>query len=269
VAQDLDAGFLLIEDFGDLSFTRLAERGDDLIPLYRLAVDALLELRKHPPQETLRAGTIAHILPPFDKDALSIETELLPDWLLPAATGRPTSDATRAEFTALWSEQLDWLLAQPSGWVLRDFHSPNLILRPDQQGLARLGIIDFQDAMRGDPAYDLASLLQDARQDLPAGLEEELLGYYCDAAQAHDAGFDRATFLRAYHLLSVQRATKLLGLFVRLARRDGKSGYLKHMPRIARYLRDNLQDPHLAALKSWYDREMPGDLTPFTAGLKI
>jgi aminoglycoside/choline kinase family phosphotransferase len=218
LAQDLDAGFLLIEDFGDLSFTGLAERGDDLFPLYRLAVDALLELRKHPPQETLRAGAVAHVLPPFDTDALSIETELLPDWLLPAATGRPASDETRAEFAALWGDQFDWLLDQPSAWVLRDFHSPNLMLRPDRDGLARLGIIDFQDAMRGHPAYDLVSLLQDARLDLPPGLETELLSYYCDTALARDPGFDRAAFLRAYHLLGAQRATKLLGLFIRLAK---------------------------------------------------
>lgn len=265
LAEDLDNGFLLVEDFGDLSFTRLGEQGEDLFPLYRLAIDALLELRKHPPQETLRAGTVAHVLPPFDKDALAIETELLPEWLLPAATGRPTRDETRAEFAALWGDQFDWLLDQPSAWVLRDFHSPNLILRPDQQGLARLGIIDFQDAMRGHPAYDLVSLLQDARLDLPPGLEAELLSHYCDTAEARETGFDRAAFLRAYRLLGAQRATKLFGLFVRLARRDGKLTYLKHMPRVARYLRDNLRDPHLAALKSWYDREVPGDLSPLTA----
>ncbi|HKJ62631.1 MAG TPA: tRNA (adenosine(37)-N6)-threonylcarbamoyltransferase complex ATPase subunit type 1 TsaE, partial [Hyphomicrobiales bacterium] len=257
LAEDLGAGFLLIEDFGDLTFTCLAERGEDLFPLYRLAVDALLALRKHPPREVLHAGIIAHVLPPYDKDALTIETELLTDWLLPAATGTPPSRETRDAFAALWSDQFDWLLTQPSAWVLRDFHSPNLILRPDREGLDRLGIIDFQDAMRGHAAYDLVSLLQDARLDLPEGLEAELLGYYCDVAGAQEEDFDRAAFLRAYRLLGAQRATKILGLFARLARRDGKYGYLKHMPRIARYLRDNLQDPHLAALKSWYDREVP------------
>lgn len=266
LAEDLDHGFLLIEDFGDLTFSRLAERGDDLRPLYRLAVDALLELRKHPPQETISTGTVEHTLPSYDKDALAMETELLIDWLLSAVTGALPENETRDEFTALWSEQFDWLLAEPAGWVLRDFHSPNLILRPDRQGLHRLGIIDFQDAMRGHAAYDLVSLLQDARLDLPAGLEGELLSHYCETASSQETGFGRAEFLRAYRLLGAQRATKIFGLFARLAKRDGKYGYLKHMPRIARYLRDNLQDPHLAALKSWYDREVPGDLTPLTTG---
>lgn len=268
LAEDLDAGFLLIEDFGDLTFTRLAERGDDLRPLYRLGVEALLELRKHPPQEIIRTGTVEHILPPYDIGALAIETELLTDWLLPAATGTSPAKETREEFAALWSKQFDWLRAEPAGWVLRDFHSPNLILRPDKQGLARLGIIDFQDAMRGHAAYDLVSLLQDARLDLPLGLDDELLSHYCDIAGRQETGFDRAAFLRAYRLLGAQRATKILGIFARLAKRDGKYGYLKHLPRMARYLRDNLQDPHLASLKSWYDREVPGDLTPLTAGIK-
>ncbi|MBX2806110.1 MAG: tRNA (adenosine(37)-N6)-threonylcarbamoyltransferase complex ATPase subunit type 1 TsaE [Hyphomicrobiales bacterium] len=264
VAQDPDAGFLLIEDFGDLTFTRLAERGEDLLPLYHLAVGALLALRKHPPKDILRAEGTEHVLPPYDRDALEIETELVLDWLLPAATGAKSADETRRAFAKLWRDQFDWLLAQPAGWVLRDFHSPNLILRPDREGLARLGIIDFQDAMRGHAAYDLVSLLQDARLDLPSGLEGELLGYYCDAAAAQEASFDRAAFIRAYRLLGAQRASKILGLFARLARRDGKYGYLKHIPRIARYLRDNLQAPDLAALKIWYDREVPGDLTQLT-----
>ncbi len=172
---DMTFGLLLLEDFGDLTFTRLAGEGADLAPLYRTAVDALLILRGRAPEPVLSSGGATHILPDYDHEALGIETELVPDWLLPALSGHETPSELRTEFSALWAEQFDWLVKQPTGWVLRDFHSPNLIWRPERQGLARLGIIDFQDALRGHPAYDLVSLLQDARLDLPAGLEAELL----------------------------------------------------------------------------------------------
>jgi tRNA threonylcarbamoyl adenosine modification protein YjeE len=264
-AQDCEAGLLLLEDFGDLTFTGLAAAGAQLAPLYRLAVDALLMLRKHPPARVLAYDGVTHSLPDYDREALSIETELVPDWLLPALNSAGTPVASREEFAMLWNEQFDWLFTQPTGWVLRDFHSPNLLWRPDQEGIARLGIIDFQDAMRGHPAYDLVSLLQDARLDLPDGLEAELLAYYCDAAASAGPGFDRTAFLRAYRLLGAQRATKILGIFTRLARRDGKRAYLCHMPRMARYLSANLTDPYLAKLKSWYEREVPGDMTGVAA----
>lgn len=261
LAQDLDAGLLLIEDFGDLTLTKLAAQGADLMPCYRLAADALLKLRGSPPAEVIRTGTVEHRLPHYDKDALAIETELLTDWLLPALTGGQPEQAVHETFSTLWSVQFAWLHDQSSGWVLRDFHSPNLLWRPDRSGLDRLGIIDFQDAMRGHSAYDLVSLLQDARLDLPDHLEAELLDHYCNGA-AKQPDFNRADFLRAYRLLGAQRATKILGIFARLSRRDGKHGYLQHLPRMLKYLRANLQDPHLAKLKSWYEREMPDDMSP-------
>jgi aminoglycoside/choline kinase family phosphotransferase len=149
--------------------------------------------------------------------------------------------------------------------VLRDFHSPNLVLRAEGEGLQKLGILDFQDAVRGHPAYDLVSLLQDARLDLPADIEPELLAYYCDRATAQDAGFDEAAFVRAYRLLGAQRNTKILGIFARLARRDGKRAYVKHMPRVARYLASDLQHSALAELRSWYEKELPGDIASLAA----
>jgi tRNA threonylcarbamoyl adenosine modification protein YjeE len=264
-AQDCEAGLLLLEDFGDLTFTCLGAEGADLAPLYKLAVDALLLLRRHPPEPAFTHDGVTHALPDYDREALGIETELVPDWLLPAVTGADTPDTARKEFAALWNAQFDWLFTEPTGWVMRDFHSPNLLWRPEHEGLSRLGIIDFQDAMRGHPAYDLVSLLQDARLDLPDGLEAELLAYYCAEAARSGPPFDRAGFLRAYRLLGAQRATKILGIFTRLARRDGKRAYLRHMPRMARYLSANLTDPYLAKLKSWYEREVPGDMTGVAA----
>jgi N-acetylmuramate 1-kinase len=259
-ADDLAAGFLLIEDFGDAVFTRLAASGADMLPLYRRAVDALLLLRRTQPPASMPYDGGAHSLPAYDRAALGIETELLVDWFLPAISGGKTPDSVRDAFAGLWRAQFDWLATQPSGWVLRDYHSPNLVLRGGQDGLGQLGILDFQDAMRGHPAYDLVSLLQDARLDLPPALEPELLAYYCAGAAADDPAFDQAAFIRAYRLLGAQRNTKILGIFARLARRDGKRAYLAHMPRVARYLVSDLQYDDLAALKSWYDRELPGDM---------
>jgi len=259
-AGDLAQGFLLIEDFGDAVFTRLAAEGADMLPLYRLAVDGLLALRRAQPPARLPVNGGAHVLPAFDRGALSIETELLTDWFLPAARGADTPPELRESFAALWDAQFDWLLAQPSGWVLRDYHSPNLVLLAGHEGLEKIGVLDFQDAMRGPPAYDLAALLQDARLDLDPAIEPELLAYYCDAVAAREAGFDRDGFLRAYRLLGAQRNTKILGIFARLARRDGKRAYVKHMPRVARYLVSDLAHRDLAALKSWYDNALPGNI---------
>jgi tRNA threonylcarbamoyl adenosine modification protein YjeE len=264
-AADLAQGFLLIEDFGDAVFTRLSAEGADMLPLYRLAVDALLVLRRAAPPAAMPFGDGAHSLPAYDREALGIETELLVDWFLPAVRGADTSPEVRDRFAALWGEQFDWLAAQPTGWVLRDYHSPNLVFREGRAGLDRLGLLDFQDALLGHPAYDLVSLLQDARLDLPPALEPELLAYYCARAAAADPSFDAAAFTRAYRLLGAQRNTKILGIFARLARRDGKRAYLKHMPRVARYLAADLQHPALAGLKAWYDRELPGDIASLTA----
>jgi aminoglycoside/choline kinase family phosphotransferase len=265
MAADYAHGFLLLEDFGDTVFTGLAAEAENMSAYYRQAVDALLVLRTNPPALELRADGLAHTLPLYDREALHIETELLIDWLLPAIRGGEVSPQVRAEFKKNWDEQFDWLLAQPMGWVLRDYHSPNLMWREGESGLQRLGLIDFQDAVRGHLAYDLVSLLQDARLDLQETIEPTLLTYYCEAAASADPAFNRDDFLRAYRLLGAQRNTKILGIFARLARRDGKRGYIQHMPRIARYLAGNLAAPSLTGLSAWYERELPGDAATLTS----
>ena len=211
--------------------------GLDLFGPYRLAVDALLILRKKPPRRVLPANGVS-ACPAEIRPRGAGHRNGAASWTgsCPPFAARKRRKRLRDEFAALWDEQFHWLLQQPAGWVLRDYHSPNLLWRPGEEGLDRLGIIDFQDAMRGHLAYDLASLLQDARIDLPAGLEAHFLDYYCERAAATDAGFDAKAFMRAYRLLGAQRATKLLGIFTRLCRRDGKRAYLQHLPRVARYL---------------------------------
>jgi aminoglycoside/choline kinase family phosphotransferase len=142
---------------------------------------------------------------------------------------------------------------------LRDYHSPNLLWLPDRQGIRRAGLIDTQDCVRGHAAYDLVSLLQDARVDIGAEEEAELFDIYC-AGRANDGTFNRTSFKAAYAILGVQRATKILGIFARLSKRDGKHGYLRHLPRVSGYLERNLRHPVLAPVQRWFARHLPADV---------
>jgi aminoglycoside/choline kinase family phosphotransferase len=141
--------------------------------------------------------------------------------------------------------------------VLRDYHSPNLIWLPDREGLQKVGIIDFQDCVQGHPAYDLVSLLQDARVDVPDELELKLLTHYTRQRRHDTPEFDMSAFAMSYAILGAQRATKILGIFARLDRRDGKPQYLAHLPRVERYLAKDLAHPDLAALRAWYAEYLP------------
>ncbi len=257
LAHDMDAGLLLIEDLGDAVFGAEAARGADQAALWTTGTDALLALRRYrpPPHLPLPDGT-THILPLLDHGTMQIETELLLDWYWPAALGAPVPPKPRAEFLALWNDAFTRLLAGPKGWVLRDYHSPNLIALPKRCPPRNVGIIDFQDALLGPEAYDLVSLLQDARLDVPVQLERALLDRYT-AAAASEADFDDAQFRFAYAALGAERNTKILGIFARLAKRDGKRQYLAHIPRIWGYLARDLEHPGLADLKAWYDTHLP------------
>jgi hypothetical protein len=149
------------------------------------------------------------------------------------------------------------VLAQPTTWTLRDYHSPNLHWLPDRDGLKRLGLIDFQDAVLGPPAYDVASLLQDARVAVPDDLELRLLAHYARRRANADPDFDATAFTAAYSIMGAQRATKILGIFTRLDRRDGKPQYLGHLPRIERTLAKNLKHPALETLRQWFETHLP------------
>ena len=255
-ASDLAHGFLLLEDFGSEGVVA----GDPPAPIeerYAAAVDVLAELHKRTPPALIPvADGIEHRLPAYDADAFMIEAELMLDWYVPHRGGAITL-ATRAEFSRLWRAALEPVLTAPPTWVLRDYHSPNLMWLGDRDGLARIGLLDFQDAMMGSPAYDVVSLLQDARVDVPEGTEITLLGRYVKARLDADKAFVAQTFAQLYVTLGAQRATKILGIFARLDRRDGKPQYLRHMPRVWRYLRRCLMHPALAELKAWYDANVP------------
>lgn len=257
-AYDLDAGLLLIEDLGDAVFASEVRRGRPIEPLWRRATDTLLALRQAPPPTMLLLpdGT-SHTLTNASASVFQAEIELLLDWYWPSVIGTPAPETARAEFLALWENMLARVLSEPSGWLLRDYHSPNLIALDDRRPPADVGLIDFQDAMIGPLAYDVVSLLQDARVDLPEGMEATLLDYYMSAAASRDTAFARDAFRFSYAALGAQRNSKILGIFARLAKRDGKRQYLAHIPRIWRYLAHNLEHPDLARLKAWYDRHLP------------
>jgi tRNA threonylcarbamoyl adenosine modification protein YjeE len=261
VAMDLDRGLLLVEDLGDRAFgAEIAAGGTTQDKLWRAAVDALIRLHGVPVPASLSVpdGT-TYVLPRRDRAAFEIEIELLLDWYWPAVKGAPAPDSVRAEFTALWAAVVDRLLALPGGWFLRDYHSPNLIWLPERAGIARVGIIDFQDALNEHFAFDLVSLLQDARVTVPEALERELFAHYCAEIGKREPGFDRTAFAAAYADFGAQRNTRLLGLWARLLERDGKPRYLQHIPRTWGYLARNLRAPALAALEAWYDRHFPPD----------
>lgn len=261
VAADLDRGFLLLEDLGDLTYGEALTQGLPQAELYRAATDVLIEMRRLPPgcNLPLPDGS-AYTLPRFDRAALEIEIDLLLDWYWPEVKGAPVPDVIRAEFYRLWSPVLDRLLAEPPGWFLRDYHSPNLMWLADRAGLARVGLIDYQDALAESFAYDLLCLLQDNRLDVPAALERELLDHYCHEVQRREPQFDEAHFRSIYAAFGAERHTRVIGLWVRLLRRDQKPGYLRHMARAWDYLVRNLAHPDLSTLRQWYDTHLPPEL---------
>jgi aminoglycoside/choline kinase family phosphotransferase len=199
---------------------------------------------------------VDYAIPVFDTDALLVEIGLMPEWYLPDRDA-PLADDARTEFVTMWRELLAKPAAAPKTWVLRDFHSPNIIWLGDREGINKVGVIDFQDTVLGPAAYDLVSLLQDARIDVPEHLELTMLTRYIKARRAADPAFDAAAFAELYAIMSAQRNTRLLGTFARLNRRDGKPHYLKHQPRIWTYLNRSLAHPTLAPFQQWYAAHVP------------
>jgi N-acetylmuramate 1-kinase len=253
---DLDRGLIVMEDLGD---ERIVD-GDPPVPIerrYAAAVDLLAWLHGQDLPDTLPvAPERDYRLPHYESAAFLIEAELLLDWYLPKVGTPPTDDA-RKIFARLWREALTPAIEAPPTWVLRDYHSPNLLWLAEREDIAKIGILDFQDSLIGPAAYDVASLLQDARVDVPEALEVVLLSQYVRTRRSGDEDFDPASFTRLYATLAAQRATKILGIFARLDQRDRKPQYLRHIPRLWNYLQRSLAHPALASLKAWYAANVP------------
>lgn len=243
LAEDTEHGFLLLEDLGDDLFARLLERGADETMLYEATIDFLLDLHRHPAPS---------LIAPYNEERLIAEVELFLDWYLPALTGRETPTPQRQAFRFLWNILAPEVAKEPRVLVLRDFHAENLLWLPDREGAAKLGLLDFQDAVAGHPAYDLVSLLEDARRDVSPDLAEAMLERYIAGS-----GADDQQFRRAYAILGAQRNIRILGVFTRLWKRDGKPQYQAFMPRMWRLVERDLAHPALADLRGWMDAIVP------------
>lgn len=243
LAEDAAAGWVLTEDFGnDRMRDWLDDHPADELAAYTAAVDALADLHRLPP------GPFA----PYDLAVYQREAALLTEWYCPAQG----LEVDAASYADAWDEVLAPLLArqQPGVTVLRDYHAENIMLlggKPD----APQGLIDFQDALVGHPAYDLVSLLQDARRDVSEALEAAMLAHYCKAAAIEDDAF-----LADYARLGAQRNAKIVGIFTRLDRRDGKPKYLAMIPRVWAALERDLAHPALAPVARWFDANIPESL---------
>jgi hypothetical protein len=233
LAQDAPGNLLLSEDLGPSTFADLlAADPSREAELCAAAADMLAVLAGH---------TAPDFAPALDGPALANLLDVVGDWYLPATGADPQGlVGLRAAFLRAWApfDGTRRVLA------LRDFHAGNLIWLPERQGIARVGLLDFQDAVAAHPAYDLVSLLQDARRDVPVQAEATILAHYLDRT-----GTPPAPFRRAYALLGAQRSLRILGVFVRLARRDGKPAYLAHLPRVWGYVLRNLSHPGLEDLR--------------------
>lgn len=252
--QDLEAGLLVVEDLGPEG---VVDANGPIPERYLASAAALAHLHaRELPHKLPVDGESDYVIPPYDMDALLIEVDLLLDWYAPHVKSSVAS-GPRAIFANLWRTTLLDVINAPPTWTLRDYHSPNLIWLEGREGVRRVGVIDFQDCVLGHPAYDMASLGQDARVTVPDDLELKLLASYARLRCEADADFDMANFAKAYSILAAQRATKVMGIFARLNQRDGKPQYLAHLPRIEAYLRKCLRHPALAALKGWYETNFP------------
>ncbi|MGJ8546156.1 MAG: aminoglycoside phosphotransferase family protein [Sulfitobacter sp.] len=253
IAQDSVHGFLLIEDLGDDLFARVLERDPALeMPLYEAATDVLVALcRVAPPQ-----------LAPYDAATMVPLAGLAYHWYLGAGKDAAATELQR-EFEEIFKPLLAPLDGQATVLIQRDYHAENLLWLPEREGAARVGLLDFQDAMLGHPAYDMVSFLQDARRDVPAAVETAMKARFCTAMDT-----DPAEFERAYALLGAQRNLRILGVFARLCIRDGKAHYVDLIPRVWDHLQSNLAHPALAPLKVHVDAHLPAPTPEFLARLK-
>lgn len=248
-AADETAGLLLIEDLGDANMAALVERAEDARALYVLALDTLIALHRHP-----RARAIA--VPIYDDARMLSEAMVLLDWYLPALTGAPVAEGVRADYRARWQAVLPRARGVPSSLVLRDFFPDNLMLLRERAGIAACGLLDFQDAVIGPVTYDLVSLLEDARRDVPAELQATLIARYLAAFPA----LERQAFAASYAIMGAQRNLRILGVFTRLCVRDGKPWYLDHIPRIWRLIERDTAHPALEPVREWLARQLPREM---------
>jgi aminoglycoside/choline kinase family phosphotransferase len=254
VAFDVESGFAVMEDLGEDLFARRIEAGAPPQPFYDAAIDLLIRLHAQPaPRELPVPGHDPWPLLPYDALALKTATDLLPAWLPKLVPGLTFGDAALTAWNALWAPIHARGETGASVFAHRDYHAENLLWLDERDGLAKVGLLDFQDAVLAHPVWDLAALLQDARRDVAPELEAAMLERYLGAGLQQD----RAAFLSDYAALATLNNVRVVGIFARLIARDGKPRYRAFLPRMWRLLDRNLAHPDLAELKAWFDRYVP------------
>lgn len=252
-AEDLGQGFLLLENLGSEGL--LNAEGEPIPERYEAAVRVLAKLHQHSwPQTVGAAEGYSHHIHSFDRDAMMIEVELLSDWYVPRLRGTQLEPSQKSEYVAAWDSVFSQLNNTETSLLLRDVHSPNVVWCGSEAGDDRVGLLDFQDAMIGPSAYDVASLVLDARVTMTPDLQDRLLTAYIDERRALASSFDEIDFRKAFAIMAAQRNAKILGIFVRLDERDGKPFYLQHLPRIQAYLHRVIGHPALAPVKDWCEK---------------
>lgn len=245
-ARDVERGFLLLEDLGDDTYTKvLFDNPEKEDALYARATELLIALHSR--------FAKAPDVPPYDDTRLHTETNLMLDWYFPAVTGKAAPGAIRHNYASLWRGLFDRARAMPNTLILRDYHVDNLMWLPERSDEAACGLLDFQDAVIGPLTYDIVSLFEDARRDVSAKVSQAGLDRYLAAFP----DLDREAFRASYAIFGVQRSAKILGVFTRLDRRDCKPDYLCHIPRVWRWLEAGLSHPVLSDLRGWFDRYLP------------
>lgn len=256
-AQNTNQGFLLLEDFGDDTYTRVLDQSPaQEQALYELAVDTLIHLHKCPVEQQIPKDW-----PAYDLKMLLGEVRIFTDWYLPHVSSELLAPDALIAYETIWEELFGYVQSQPKCLVLRDFHVDNMISLDGKSGIKACGLLDFQGALVGARAYDLMSLLEDARRDMDDHLMYTLKArYYAAFDELAEPGAARHAFDAIYAILGAGRHAKVIGIFVRLLVRDGKPNYLIHIPRVWRLLERSLGHPMMASVRDWFDVYVPSSL---------
>ncbi len=244
--QDFKNGFLLLEDFGNDTYTRLLAQGENEESLYKLALDSLFEIQKIKDFDGV---------PHYDEKWLKYGLSAFLDWFIPMALPEPLPIKATQDFYQMWIELYKEAMKSPQGLILIDYHIDNMIRLPGRPGCKACGLLDFQDAKIGPFAYDLVSLLEDARRNVPSSIRQKMRTYYLQKGVVGD----KDIFEKAYHILAAKRHTRVIGVFTRLKARDHKNQYLCHIPRVWKLLESHLNEPYLKSLKDWLDIYIPSE----------
>ena len=248
IAEDMEAGILLLEDLGDDTYTHLLAHGHDERELYTLATDTLIALHRLPEDQA-----IPNAVSPYDTARLLEEVGRLLEWYMPLVNASLLPSSVIDEYNSIWQSILPLAWKVPTSLILFDYHVDNLLLLPERSGIRSCGLLDFQDAVAGPVTYDLMSLLEDARRDVSSTLSVYMKQRYLNAFSS----LVPKDFETSWAVMAAQRHTRVIGTFARLKLRDGKPHYLQHIPRLWRYMDQCLIHPSLKDLKEWYSEYIP------------